>query len=240
MSSFINPQVKPLQNTDYGLWVVIHSRVAKAAADLRTRAERAGVKVEHETAELMRQDMETAKAEKEDPRYKDPLIWLYLKRKEESVARAADVEQISVQKYEEKHPETLDPEIALIREGIWAEFQARERLHNAWVDRMTTTGSSGNQRGEAASLFVDPNHTDIKGSDWILLFRDPVQTEHEDEAMRAMVDVALGQEMLWKNKKTPGDLSVDKKEMWQVMLERRIQKTRCFKRFKRIIEKARI
>ena len=156
-----------------------------------------------------------------DPKYNDPLVWSYLRDRQNQIEKEAKEAGASVETYLDSHPEKQDVGEVLVRSGLWLEFKAMEAVHAAWADRMRTTGSTDRQRG-ASSLFPSPDHTDLKGPDWVALFRDKEMAGREDEAMRGMVDVALGTEILWVNKSHPYERRSVRTPMWVLMLNMRM------------------
>ena len=157
-----------------------------------------------------------------DPKYNDPLVWSYLRDRQNQIGKEAREANVSIEEYLDLHPEKQDVGEVLVRSGLWLEFRAMDAVHSAWADRMGTTGSTDRQRG-ASSLFPNPGHTDLKSPDWTALFRDKEMAGREDEAMRAMVDTALGTEILWVNKSNPNDRRSVRTPMWEVMLNMRMK-----------------
>ena len=250
MKLMVNPRVGKYRESDYSLHYTIMARLDKLAVDLRIRAEKHKpnyketeqdwTDMENElrvvvAKELGAEDGVVISADlqariddavyerlQRDVKYKDPLVWQYLRDKQNLIQEEAEKAEVPVETYLDSHPERQDPGETLIRSGLWLEFKARDDIRSAWTDRMGTTGSTDRQRG-SSSLFANPGHTDLKAPDWIAAFRDKEMAGREDEVMRAMVDAAEGMEILWINKSHPNDRRSVRTSMWEVMLNMRMK-----------------
>ena len=227
MKLMLNPDAERFGREDYSLYRAVVGRADKAAGDLRTRAEHAGIGVNAETLRLMEEEKARVRAgggdPDKDPKYRDPMIWEYLRERKAKLEEKAAEKGVTIDEYLVRHPEMADPEVELIESGIRAELAARLDLHNAWADRMVTAGTV-DVKGGASGLFINPNRAELKSADWVALFRDKEMADREDEALRAMVDAALGTEKKWENKGDPHDARKTETLMWKVMLKRRMKK----------------